>query len=61
MQGVSSGLLLLTIIQAETENQPMRYGPGRMMEGYQKDHRTAGRRALAWKLARTASTILKEK
>ena len=38
-----------------------RYNPRRTMEGYQKDHRTAGRRALAWKLAHMASTILKEK
>ena len=31
------------------------------MEAYQKDTRTAGRKSLAWKMARIASNILKEK
>lgn len=38
-----------------------RFNPRRNLEAYQKDSRTAGRKLLAWKMARIASNILKEK
>jgi predicted nucleotidyltransferase len=37
------------------------YNPGRTLEAYQTDTRTAERKSLAWKMARIASKILKEK
>jgi uncharacterized protein len=38
-----------------------RYNPNRTLENFQKDPKVLGRRALAWKMARIASKILKEK
>jgi predicted nucleotidyltransferase len=37
------------------------YNPRRTLEDYQRDPKVARRRLLSWKMARTASKILKEK
>ena len=49
-----------TVNQISSE-ELRRYNPMRTMEDYQKDPKVAGRRLLAWKMARIASKILKEK
>ena len=49
-----------TVNQISSE-ELRRYNPKRTMEDYQKDPKVAGRRLLAWKMARIASKILKEK